>query len=233
MSYLKHGNLHTGKRHSLCWDGAQVAKNSSSRKTSTCLSYIINTMAADVLRRKEPRHQQPSYRPNIPEYSGLSTRKAKSMGECKKDVKSPLLTHWSYVFLALTHRSDLWVEHDLRLCLTGFSSNLGTLFQLCVICDFSWPCCFHRMLLDVKFYVFVYCNGLVQERHNFAWMYWCQIFLCIASQIIVNLPWQTTASKTLDQLYSLLDFFCVCALIGKKMRHFSQLSVDYLPYIAL
>ena len=26
-----------------------------------------------------------------------------SMGECKKDV-TPLLTHWSYVFLALNHR---------------------------------------------------------------------------------------------------------------------------------
>ena len=28
-----------------------------------------------------------------------------SMGQCKKDV-TPLLTHWSYVFLALTHRFD-------------------------------------------------------------------------------------------------------------------------------
>ena len=26
-----------------------------------------------------------------------------SMDQCKKDV-TPLLTHWSYVFLALTHR---------------------------------------------------------------------------------------------------------------------------------
>ena len=30
----------------------------------------------------------------------------KSMGWCKKDV-APLLTHWSYVLLALTHRNDV------------------------------------------------------------------------------------------------------------------------------
>ena len=30
------------------------------------------------------------------------------MGECKKEV-TPLLTHWSYVFLALTHRYDNWL----------------------------------------------------------------------------------------------------------------------------
>ena len=29
-----------------------------------------------------------------------------SMGQCKKDV-TPLLKHWSYVFLALTHRYDV------------------------------------------------------------------------------------------------------------------------------
>ena len=31
-----------------------------------------------------------------------------SMGQCKKDV-TPLLTHWSYVFLALTHRSNPYI----------------------------------------------------------------------------------------------------------------------------
>ena len=29
------------------------------------------------------------------------------MGQCKKDV-TPLLTHWSYIFLALTHRYDIF-----------------------------------------------------------------------------------------------------------------------------
>ena len=33
-------------------------------------------------------------------------RDIRSMGSCKKDV-TPLLTHWSYVFLALTHRDDV------------------------------------------------------------------------------------------------------------------------------
>ena len=35
----------------------------------------------------------------------LQPKHMKSMGECKKDV-TPLLTHWSYIFLALTHRND-------------------------------------------------------------------------------------------------------------------------------
>ena len=29
------------------------------------------------------------------------------MAQCKKDV-TPLLTHWSYIFLALTHHHDIW-----------------------------------------------------------------------------------------------------------------------------
>ena len=37
------------------------------------------------------------------------------MGYCKKDV-TPVLTHWSYVFLALTYRDDCyWTDQDL-LC---------------------------------------------------------------------------------------------------------------------
>ena len=38
------------------------------------------------------------------------------MGQCKKDV-TPLLAHWSYIFLALTHRYDI-VHHfsPLRWC---------------------------------------------------------------------------------------------------------------------
>ena len=34
----------------------------------------------------------------------------RSIGQCKKDI-TPLLTHWSYVFLTLTHRDD---NHDQR-----------------------------------------------------------------------------------------------------------------------
>ena len=36
----------------------------------------------------------------------LSIDSFKSMGWCKKDV-TPLLTYWSFVFLALTHRNNL------------------------------------------------------------------------------------------------------------------------------
>ena len=35
-----------------------------------------------------------------------SLQNFKSMGLCKKDI-TPLLTHWSYVFLAITHRNDI------------------------------------------------------------------------------------------------------------------------------
>ena len=40
--------------------------------------------------------------------SGIFTRRAKiSMGWCKKDV-TPLLTYWSYFYLAVTHRYQMW-----------------------------------------------------------------------------------------------------------------------------
>ena len=38
----------------------------------------------------------------------------KSMGKCKKDVTT-LLMHWSYVFLALTHRIVLFNRVDQEL----------------------------------------------------------------------------------------------------------------------
>ena len=55
--------------------------------------FIINT----TLESRDPFHKQ------------LVSIK---MGYCKKDV-TPLLTHWSYIFLALTHRYDLYLEKIL------------------------------------------------------------------------------------------------------------------------
>ena len=40
-------------------------------------------------------------------YKDFHHKDKTSMGECKKDV-TPLLTHWSYVFLALTYRSYIY-----------------------------------------------------------------------------------------------------------------------------
>ena len=57
------------------------------------------------------------------------------MGECKKDV-NPLLMHWSYVFLALTHR------HDVVIIMISYESYIGVWYK-----D-------HNI------------NGLVQERRN-------------------------------------------------------------------
>ena len=46
------------------------------------------------------------------------------MGECKKDI-TPLLTHWSYVFLASTHRYDLSQQiKPFRLYLQRCHSSL-------------------------------------------------------------------------------------------------------------
>ena len=46
-----------------------------------------------------------------------------SMDSCKKDV-TPLLTHWSYVFLALTHRFDyLWVSPFVTLTCVVFQED--------------------------------------------------------------------------------------------------------------
>ena len=44
------------------------------------------------------------------------------MGECKKDV-TPLLTHWSYVFLALTHRHFPFQTHITPLTVLYSSSS--------------------------------------------------------------------------------------------------------------
>ena len=48
-----------------------------------------------------------------------------SMGQCKKDV-TPLLSHWSYVFLALTHRSGQY-KKDVTPMLTHWSYVFLTL----------------------------------------------------------------------------------------------------------
>ena len=62
-----------------------------------------------------------------------------SMGECKKDV-TPLLTHWSYVFLALTHLYVGWLEALQRLddvCLPQIISNSKrsySSYQLTCLC---------------------------------------------------------------------------------------------------
>ena len=46
---------------------------------------------------------------------------ARSMGYCKKDV-TPLLTHWSYVCFALTHRDDV-IQNDQK----GHDTSSNTL----------------------------------------------------------------------------------------------------------
>ena len=50
------------------------------------------------------------------------------MGWCKKDV-TPLLTHWSYVFLALTHRYVVKFVENTLVVLTGQSIGTQSLFR--------------------------------------------------------------------------------------------------------
>ena len=45
------------------------------------------------------------------------------MGLCKKDV-TPLLTHWSYIFLALTY----WYDNTLYLDVWGFDGIVAAIF---------------------------------------------------------------------------------------------------------
>ena len=70
--------------------------------------------------------------PPRPDKGGRTT-KDKSMGSCQKDT-TPLLTHWSYVFLAVTPRNghvkfdncsrrDAWGSH--LLCLMPRNGDLG------------------------------------------------------------------------------------------------------------
>ena len=47
------------------------------------------------------------------------------MGQCKKDI-TPLLMHWSYVFLALTHRYSILLSNPPCDKLLIFLSECGT-----------------------------------------------------------------------------------------------------------
>ena len=71
-----------------------------------------------------------------------STQALNVDGLVQKDVTS-LLRHWSYVFLALTHRCVINVKHQ---CAWGFVSrflNSITLYQLWLIgCRFGWLHCY-------------------------------------------------------------------------------------------
>ena len=59
-----------------------------------------------------------------------------SMGWCKKDV-TPLLTHWSYIFLAPTHRYDMH-----KFCL-------------------AWSWCYYRVRGGFVEYIYPYSLGLL------------------------------------------------------------------------
>ena len=72
-----------------------------------------------------------------------------SMGQCKKDV-TPLLTHWSYIFLALTHRYVVQIQPMRSWCVTHHfhfkgASHMGPLEVLAIStlspCQFDWLIC--------------------------------------------------------------------------------------------
>ena len=69
------------------------------------------------------------------------------MGQCKKDV-TPLPTHWSYVFLALTHRLDYAsLQHgegsNQRQDLTRWKSFAGDFTTAWTMIQTAWLCITH------------------------------------------------------------------------------------------
>ena len=77
------------------------------------------------------------------------------MGQCKKHV-TPLLMHWSYVFLALTHRCALWHFNDGYIVCNAlmstqndgwryhrrhfsYTSMIPLVFMINILCDFLSP----------------------------------------------------------------------------------------------
>ena len=74
-----------------------------------------------------------------------------SMGLCKKDI-TPVLTHWSYVFLALTHRSVNW-EYILQF------NYMGPLPASC-----------HMPMINI------YQAGSSERSRALCWIYWCSSF---------------------------------------------------------
>ena len=122
--------------------------NHTSWKTMTYLSCIDNAMVADDLETQGARTQFPGLIITC-QIKLNETGRIIPMGQCKKDV-IPLLTHWSYVFLTLTHRYfTLFVSrfkikinrHDLCFLLEGGSSPFFTpsvtIYTLVLINGFS------------------------------------------------------------------------------------------------
>ena len=71
--------------------------------------------------------------------------KINGSGQCKKDV-SPLLMHWSYVFLALTPQDDLTIS-TMRLYVLvkhGLVISMMNRFLLHIVTVFTWTCVFSR-----------------------------------------------------------------------------------------
>ena len=88
-----------------------------------------------------------------------------SMGYCKKDI-TPLLTHWSYVFLALTH----WIESVPWLVWVVAWHLTGTECVLTEVSDTVWQSQGHNELSHWKM-VFLDPAWLIVP-HN--WMkIWC------------------------------------------------------------
>ena len=60
------------------------------------------------------------------EPGGRERQHDKSMGSCKKDV-TPLLMHWSYIFLALVHQNVVVYNASIR----GVSCHHWVTYLIC------------------------------------------------------------------------------------------------------
>ena len=87
----------------------------------------------------------------------------KYIGYCKKDI-TPLLTHWSYIFLVLTHRNVFGTDFE-------YSTHMGLQWVVLFFFMSEWttlPCgrCKWHMLNYYCIQVFVYSKVMTNVEHK-------------------------------------------------------------------
>ena len=84
------------------------------------------------------------------------------MGSCKKDI-TPLLMHWSYVFLALTHWYVLFIN-IFQGCITGTWTVVGL------------PCVNEAIQMDMHR---ISCCNLPQQSRKYVHISWDVLFIVL------------------------------------------------------
>ena len=105
------------------------------------------------------------------------------MGQCKNDI-TPLLTHWKYLFLALTHRYVTWSWHSFCL---QMSLHITMLTHFAI-----------RTQVWTKL-----------VSHDYMWF---GIMLCWIKAFINSGRWNVSKSSTfISSLFQVVQLFQVCS----------------------